>query len=380
MGQPERLQTQTFSAGVTERLRRKATPIIKVVGDFCNLKCRYCFYHQRDQLTPHVMSLDLLEKFIHEFLTLFSGKALFIWHGGEPLLAGKLFFQAVVDLERRYRNPTHDIGNTIQTNATLVDDEWAAFFREHQFHVGVSLDGSRTSHDAFRKNACGHGSHADVLRGIETLRAHGIEPGIIQTLTRETVPHIAGDFSFFADALGLKGWGINAFYGFGSGAEEYSVSNEELAAYLKRCVDLWLGQGDTKLRNRELENFLAGVLGKRARLCIFNGSCASYFCLEHDGRVYPCDRFSGNPDFFLGNLQSQNLGEILGGAPRAAYTAGVEEPHPDCVACEWRAACHNGCAHHRIGGISGKYYYCAARREVFSYLEEKVGALAAPAN
>jgi uncharacterized protein len=364
---------------IQERLRRKATPIIKVVGDYCNLKCGYCFYNQLDQLTPHVMSRELLEKFISEFLELFAHNVLFIWHGGEPLLAGKKFFQAVIEFQEKYRKPTHDIRNTIQTNATLIDDEWAAFFKKHSFSVGVSLDGGETSHDAFRKNVGGRGSHAEVLRGIATLRSHGVEPGIIQTLTHETVPHAIEDFSFFADTMRLKGWGINSFYAPASGAGQHGISNEELAGFLKQCIDLWLEQGDLQLRNREIENFLAGVLGKRPRLCIFNGSCATYICIEHDGRVYPCDRLSGRSDLFLGDLQAQSLESILHGEQRAAYTSGVEKLHPDCAACEWQAACHNGCTHHRVGGISGKYYYCEARKEVFSYLREKVEVLAASA-
>jgi uncharacterized protein len=364
----------------SKRLARKTTPIIKVVGDFCNLQCDYCFYHGKDQLTSCVMPFDLLEKFIHEFFELFDGDVRFIWHGGEPLLAGKLFFRAIIDFQSQYRKPTHIVRNTVQTNATLVDDEWATFFKESDFHVGVSLDGGAISHDMFRKNAEGRGSHADVLRGIKTLRKHGVEPGIIQTLTHETISRTAEDFSFFADTLGLKGWGINTFYAAASNAKEHDVSNEEFAGYLKQCVDLWLEQGDVRLRSREIENFMAGILGKRPRLCIFNGSCASYVCLEHDGRVYPCDRLSGRPEFFLGDLQSQSLEEILNGAARASYASAVETLHPDCAACEWQAACHNGCTHHRVGGISGKYNYCAARKEVFSYLREKVGALVASAN
>ena len=125
-------------------------PIIKVVGDFCNLRCQYCFYNTKDQLTRRMMKDELLEKFLAQYMGLFTGRLIFIWHGGEPLLAGLPFFKKIVDIQAKNLRDGQIIQNTIQTNATLIDNAWAEFFRAHDFRVGVSLDGDKESHDHFR--------------------------------------------------------------------------------------------------------------------------------------------------------------------------------------------------------------------------------------
>jgi len=350
-------------------------PIIKVVGDFCNLRCQYCFYNTKDQATPHVMSNELLEKFLSQYMELFSGHLIFIWHGGEPLLAGFHFFEKIIDLQAKYIRDGQTILNTIQTNATLVDDEWASFLKAHDFRVGVSLDGCKESHDRFRKNYGGKGSFDSVMNGIEVLRQHGVEPGIIQTLTHDNVGRAQEDFHFFANILSVKGWGVNTYLDvkrINEAMLTQTISNEELTQFLKTYIDLWLEQDDATLRIREIENFISGVFGKRAPNCTFNGSCTGFFCLEYDGRVYPCDRLSNRPELLLGNLSEQSLLDILNSPTRLKYAEDVNSLHPDCAVCEWQRACHNGCTMHRVGGIRGKYYFCETRKAIFAYLKEKI--------
>ena len=350
-------------------------PIIKIVGDFCNLRCRYCFYNTRDQLVRHVMSDELLEKFLVHYLGLFSGRLVFIWHGGEPLLAGLSFFQKIVDLQTKNLRDGQIIQNNIQTNATLIDDEWAEFFKKNCFRVGISLDGDRKSHNRFRKDYGGNGSFSRAMCGIETLRRHGIEPGVIQTLTHNNASRAKEDFSFFANILGIKSWGVNNYLdivGINNAMLGQTITNGELTQFFRTYIDLWLAQDDPNLRVREIENFISGVLGKKASNCTFNGSCADFFCLEYDGRVYPCDRFSNRPEFLLGDLSQQSLLEVLNGPMRLNYIKEVNSLYLDCAVCEWQNACHNGCAMHRIGGIQGKYYYCETRKKIFGYFIEKI--------
>lgn len=352
-------------------------PIIKVVGDFCNLRCRYCFYNPVDQSTRYVMSDELLEKFLGQYMGLFTGHLIFIWHGGEPLLAGLPFFQKVVDLQTKNLRDGQIIQNTIQTNATLVDAEWAEFFKAHGFRVGVSLDGDKENHDHFRLNHGGGGSFDRVMRGIEILRRHGIEPGIIQTLTHDNVSRAKEDFNFFANVLGTKSWGVNDYLdvaGVNKAMLDQTITNEELTQFLKTYIDLWLVQDNPNLRVREIENFISGVFSKRAPNCTFNGSCTGFFCLEYDGRVYPCDRLSNRPELLFGDLSQQSLLEILNGPTRLRYAEDVNSLHPECAVCEWQKACHNGCTMHRVDGIRGKYYYCETRKAIFAYLKEKVEA------
>jgi uncharacterized protein len=350
-------------------------PIVKIVGDFCNLRCPYCFYNTRDQATRHVMSYELLEKFLSEFLDIFTGNLRIIWHGGEPLLAGIKYFEKIIELEGRYCKEGQRIWNGVQTNGTLINDEWAAFFKEHNFNVGISLDGAPESHNRFRIFPNGKGSFDKVMQGIEALRRHGVRFGVLQVITRANLPRFKDDFEFFVNVLGIKNWGINEFLDISTlnkAMASQSISNEELTALFKTCIDLWLASGDEEIKIDEIDNFLCGVLGKRAISCTFNGTCTGYFCVEYDGKVYPCDRFSINPDFLFGDLTSQSLLEILTGPARLKYISEVNSLHPDCAGCEWRFACHNGCSAHRIGGPGGKYYYCETRKAIFEYLRDKV--------
>lgn len=322
------------------------------------------------------MNRELLERFIREYLSLFTGNVLFIWHGGEPLLAGLGFFEEIIRLQCANRRD-HTIRNVIQTNATLVDDTWAAFFGEQRFEVGVSIDGGIQSHDAFRVTRGGRGTHDAVLRGIETLRRHGVSPGFIQTLTARNVSNIQEDFRFFATFLHAKSWGVNAFLdmrGVHDSKSEQSVSNEQLTTLLREYVDLWLAKDDGDLRIREVEDFLAGVAGKRAANCTFNGFCTAYFCLEYNGKIYPCDRLTHCENLLWGDMSERQLIDILNGERRLSYATQVNRLHPDCETCEWHPACHNGCTHHRNGGIDGKYHYCETRKALFGYLREKLVA------
>lgn len=353
--------------------------IIKVVGDFCNLKCTYCFHNPYDQATRHVMSRQLLKKFVKEYLALFPGRVTFIWHGGEPLLAGIEFFRAAVALQRQYATSTHSILNRIQTNGTLITPEWAGFFRDHAFGVGVSIDGDRASHNAFRTNSGGAGSFDRVREGIEILRRFGLDPGLIQTVSKPILKHQEEDFSFFVKTLGAERWGINHYLDLGEvnqGMLEHTVTPEELTDYLKRTLKLWLDTGDRRIKIREIDQFLSGALGRAAPNCTFNGTCTHYFCLEYDGRVYPCDRLSHRSELMFGNLSERSLSDVLNTSVRHQYVRDVEHLHPDCAKCEWRNACHNGCTHHRMGGPRGKYYYCETRKAVFSHVRGLVTSIA----
>lgn len=354
-------------------MEKQMTAIIKVVGDFCNLRCKYCFYHGKNQSIKSIMSFDLLEKFITEYITLFSNN-LFIWHGGEPLLAGIDFFKKVIDIQKKFYGNNKKVKNMIQTNATLITDDWAKFFKANKFGVGVSLDGNEKSHNRFRVTTNEKGTFDKVIKGMEILRKNGIRPGVIQTLTRANMSDTEDNFRFFTETLELKGWGTNFFCQFTPQAEinDQEITNPEMIKFLKKTVDLWLKKDDSNLRIREIENFIFGVFKKRAPNCTFNGSCKTHFCLEHDGKVYPCDRLTGNQDFLFGDLSKESLSEILGGEKRLNYAHEIKCLPPDCIGCEWKYACNNGCTSQRVGGVKGKNYYCETRKTIFAYLKEKV--------
>jgi len=355
--------------------QRVIVPIIKVVGDFCNLRCSYCFYHGQDQSSLHVMDDKLLGNFLNQYMTLFTGKLTFIWHGGEPLLAGLPFFEKIVLLQNQFHREHQKIRNLIQTNGTLINKDWALFFKAHNFRVGISLDGNRKSHNRFRMNETGAGSFDQVIRGIGILREYGLEPGFIQTVTSDNIDNVEEDFNFFANDLKIKKWGINVYCnsdGDNKAMLNQDVSNTEFTWYLKEYIKLWLDKDSEKLLIREIDNFFTGALKKKPSSCSFNGSCVYHFCLDYDGKIYPCDRSSNHPDLLLGDLSKQTLLEVLTGSKRVEYINNVTQLPSNCLDCKWKAVCNNGCSMLRVGGITGKDYYCETRKAIFEYVEKLI--------
>lgn len=349
------------------------SPIIKITGNFCNLKCDYCFYNSINQDSKTVMDVGLLEKFLKEYFELFRGNLRFTWHGGEPLLAGIDFFEKIVEFQKRYSHRQDAILNTLQTNGTLINEAWATFLKKNNFYVGVSLDGIEKCHDFFRKDRCGRGSFERVIGGIRILRAHKVPVSVLSTITKCNAQHVEENLNFFADVLGIKNIGSSIFCpDENEKMSPFGVQPRELTDYLKRAIDLWWDRNDPDFRIREIENYLAGIVGKEASLCLFNGWCSSFFCVEFDGEVYPCDRLSDNKNFLFGDLRVQHLRDILNSHRRISHAERANFLHNDCIACKWRRCCHNGCI--ALRDESGKFRFCETRRAIFDYLSQKIGS------
>lgn len=352
----------------------KMTPIIKPVGDYCNQKCTYCFYYKLDQDSVHILETDLLEKFIAEYLALFDGKLSFIWHGGEPLLAGLDFFHDIVRLQRRYLKNSQEISNHIQTNATLITDDWAKFFKRHKFRVGISLDGNEQSHNLCRLSKNGRGTFSRVRRGLSVLEQYEIKYGVVQVMTKQHIPDIEDNFMYFANELRLTQWSINVFMDLEDQElhKRSGLTNQDYADVLNNYFKLWITKNNRKLKIREVENFICGALKKRSGHCAYSGTCTSYFCLNYDGKIFPCDSLTDRPELCFGDLSRDTLFDIMNSSIRKKYVERVNKVHSDCCGCEWFTACHNGCTSQRLGGVDGKYYYCDTRKKMFKYAEALV--------
>jgi uncharacterized protein len=300
-----------------------------------------------------------------------SGNLLFIWHGGEPLLAGLDFFNEVIRLQKLVIPGNRKIRNSIQTNGTLITKEWAVFFKENNFRVGVSLDGDEKSHDRFRVTHAGQGTFDKTLRGIKILREYGIRVSVIQTLTEASACRTEENFEFFTQNAGLNSFSINPFFDSLDSNQHMlnqGLSNDRLTQVMKKYIDMWMGRNDSMLRIREVDNYLAGLHNRRAGTCSFSGSCHMFYTVDYDGSVYPCDRLSGDSKFCFGNLSDNTLQEMLQEKKWQDFRRETRELPTDCISCEWKNSCNNGCTAHRIGSVSGKYFFCESRKEVFAYL------------
>jgi len=306
---------------------------------------------------------------LQQYFQLFNGPACFIWHGGEPLLAGIPFYEFALDLQKNHCSKHQRVENLIQTNATLITDQWAEFFRRSGFHVGVSIDGDAIAHDAFRIDKGGAGSFAKVWSGIEALRRHNVPFGVVMVLTADNAERMRSIFRFLTEKVKAKNISINAFideYQY-SRASSDTLKREQFAAAIRDCMDEWPQDDAEGLRLREVDSIVAGAMGKRSRACSFNGGCRNYFCVNHDGAIYPCDNFTNQPEMKLGNLTSESLSIILDGPIRSEVLSRFESIHTDCNRCQWYLVCHNGCPAQRVDGVEGKFFLCEDRRKLFSY-------------
>lgn len=358
---------------ITKREWPLRAVIIKITGNNCNLRCGYCFYHDKNQQEFSLIDEEILEKLIKEYICYSPKKVYFIWHGGEPLMAGHSFFNKIIEIENKYRGKQQIIKNAIQTNGTLLNERWAIFFKIHHFKVGVSLDGSEKTHDLFRRDMHGNGTFRKVIQGIKILRKNGIEPGIISVLTKPGLSHLAEDFEFLVRKFHVRSWGINVYHDdeksfFPKTCE--AIDNEDFMKCFEALTDLWLAYNNSKLRIREIDGFGAAIFNKAANLCSFNGSCSDFICVDADGSVYPCDRFTDDNDFVLGNLNNQSLQSILESEKFIRFRKLAKELPLMCQQCRWQNSCNNGCTAMR--DKNNHYYYCLSRQKLFEHLEKKI--------
>jgi len=343
------------------------TPIIKVVGTACNLRCDYCFFLEHSQ--KKVISLELLESFFEHYFQMFSGQINFVWHGGEPLLAGIDFYQTVIGLQCRFKKDGDKIRNSIQTNATLITDDWCKFFKQHQFAVGVSLDGTEISHNRHRKFIDGHGSFQATMAGIQKLQDHQINFGIIATLTKSGLANLENDLKFFVKEVKLNRLAFNLFADDSTGNQQLAdenISSVEAEVFYQTILRFWLKENNRKLSIREIDNCLAGIVGKWPRNCSFNGSCADYFSLNNGGEIYPCERLSFNGSGLFGDLRSQTLTEILTSKQFEQHCQRIAQRSVACKNCSHSQFCNNGCT--ALRNKDDRFRYCSARQEAYQKL------------
>lgn len=359
------------------------TPIIKVVGENCNIKCTYCYYNDKNQHynSEQVMSYSVLELFISEYLELFSGDVDFVWHGGEPLLAGIDFYYKVLEIQQQYKKEHHNICNAIQTNGILINEQWAEFFKINDFRISISLDGIDECHNYFRKDNSGNGTFKKVVDSIALLRRFYIEPNILQVVTKSLIAYITDNFNFFVKDLNLKKFGICVFKdieGTNLVMKDESLSNQDYFNLYKTIFDLWIDRDDPELVIRELDNFIFGIMGKQTTTCVASGTCTAFITVSWDGTIIPsCDNLVP-VSFPIGeNIKNVHLIEILNSQKRLDFAAKINDFPLKCKECEWFFACFNGCTYHRTDSVNGKNTYCEGQKKVFSYIRDKLNSIEA---
>lgn len=387
-----------------------ASLMIKPVGAACNLDCAYCYYLdvQDDVYGGHVqrMTEATLETTLRDYLAAAPDHVTICWQGGEPTLAGLAFFEKAIQFQKQYQRPGQSVANSLQTNGTLLDDEWCRFFKREAFLIGISIDGGPPLHDGYRKDTAGHKTHAQVMRGLKMLRKHGVEHNILCVLHRENVKHPRHLFEYLVGLgetwlqfIPAIEWEADEATGEPRLAE-YSPRPDDYGRFLCETFDLWFEKYRHKVSVRDIDTALQRIVTGDAPLCIYNSSCHKQLTIESGGDVFGCDHFVENR-WRIGHVTAdKSCGTdtlvgltVEGDTPTPHNTPGASRDEasvwprrvdydqlgrfaerklhlPDtCLNCEWFTLCHGGCPKDRPhrGDVPAASILCEGYKMFFSH-------------
>ena len=373
----------------------------KPIGATCNLNCTYCYYLEKQALYAGTqlprMSDALLEQFIRQYIEQQDAPVVqFVWQGGEPTLLGIDFFKKVLALQKKYLAGTQkQVENALQTNGTLLNDEWGAFLAENKFLVGISIDGPEACHDANRRSRNGDKTWHKVMAGIELLKRYGVdfntltvvgEHNVHQPLeVYEFLREIGSQFIQFIPLVERPAGTADAPMRFAQSPDlatgtlgdplvmPWSVKPEDYGKFLCKIYDTWVKRDVGQTFVQIFDVALCAWCGLPPGLCVFNETCGQAMALEHNGDVYACDHFV-YPKYKLGNLlNGDSLGALAGTPTMKQFGELKKTALPRvCRKCNVRFVCHGECPKHRfmtsIDGEPGLNYLCAAYKTFFNHI------------
>jgi uncharacterized protein len=362
--------------------------LTKPTGAICNLDCSYCFFLDKEELYPNSnfrMSDEILETYIRQLIESHKTPEVTVaWQGGEPTLMGLDFFKKAIAYQEKYRRPGMTFENTLQTNGTLLNDEWCEFFKANNYLIGLSLDGPRELHDANRVDKVGRPTFDRVMKGLRLLQKHGVEYNILTTVNRVNSQYPLEVYRFLRDEVKTS-WiqfipvveRINedgkTLYQKGTQVSENSVLPEQFGTFLTTIFDEWVRRDVGKIFVQTFEAAVRSWLGLPTGMCFFSSTCGSGVALEHNGDLYSCDHFV-EPDYLLGNIQETSMAELVGSSRQFQFGQDKLTTLPRyCQQCEVRFACHGECPKHRFtdtpDGEPGLNYLCAGYKTFFTHID-----------
>ena len=356
--------------------------MLKPAGAHCNLACKYCYYLEKNKLYPtaqrHLMSDEMLEQFTREYIEAQTmNQVLFTWHGGEPLLRSIDFYRKALSLQQKYAGGRR-IDNVIQTNGTLLTDEWCEFFAQNHWLVGISIDGPQPDHDHYRLTAAGKPSWKKVMQGIKLLKKHGVEWNAMAVVNAYNANHPLEFYRFFKengcqflqftpiverltrheDSRTLASLADKDEVSL----SEASVTPEQWGYFLSAIFDEWVRKDVGKIFVEIFDCTLANWMGVSPGICAYSKECGHAGVMEHNGDVYSCDHFVF-PEYKLGNIRDHSLIDMLYGEQQQEFSRLKHSSLPrQCKECDMEFACHGECPKNRFMkdkyGDSGLNYLC----------------------
>ena len=350
--------------------------LLKPASALCNCRCAYCFYH-RLQAGTGIMTHQTVEILLKKVFDEVSGGVTFGFQGGEPTLAGLPFFQFFVETAQRYNRRRIPVSYALQTNGLLIDDDWTAFFKSHDFLVGVSVDGDKTAHDTLRRDTAGRGTFSRAMAAADRLRQAGVSYNLLCVVNGYNARSAQKMYAFFKKQ-GARHVQFIPLIDDGPDTP-YRLTSERYGRFLKDLFDRWFNdlEGGDALHIRYFDNLADMLAGYPPESCSQTGICRPYITLEADGRVFPCD-FYVTDDWQLGHIHTHSLSQLLEGERARAFTASslsVDEP---CRDCAYFPLCRGGCRRDRDTGEGGplaRNRFCGAYRDFFAYALPRLSAV-----
>lgn len=364
----------------------------KPVGAICNLACKYCYYLEKTNLykentSKFVMSDSLLEKFIEEYINSQTmPQVLFTWHGGETLMRPLSFYQKVVELQKKYANG-RTIDNCIQTNGTLLNDEWCEFFHDNHWLVGISIDGPQEFHDEYRKNKQGKPSFMKVMQGIHLLNKHQVEWNAMAVVNDYNADYPLEFYHFFKE-LGCHYIQftpiVERIHPHADGRHlahvlqkdeklaDFSVSPEQWGNFLCTIFDEWVKNDVGEYFIQIFDSTLVNWMGAQPGVCTMAPTCGHAGVMEFNGDVYSCDHFVF-PEFELGNIYEKSLIEMMYSEKQIQFGQQKRDSLPNkCKECNYLFACNGECPKNRFltteDGEPGLNYLCKGYYQFFDHV------------
>jgi len=375
--------------------------LAKPSGATCNLACSYCFFLDKELLYPNSkfrMTEDVLEDYIRQLIeTHRTSEVTVAWQGGEPTLMGVDFYRKAIEFQKKYARPGMTFENTMQTNGTLLDDEWCEFLKENNFLIGLSLDGPRHLHDTHRVDKGGAPTFDKVMHGLRLLQKHEVEYNILTTVNRLNADHPLEIYRFLRDEVGtswiqfipvierLSPGGLNLIQT-GDRVSARSVRPEQFGRFLIQIFDEWVYNDVGRVFVQTFEAALRNWMRKMhmpintSGMCVFEETCGYGLALEHNGDLYACDHFV-EPEFLLGNIKHGHMIELVGSNDQFQFGQAKRDSLPNyCLECPVLFACHGECPKNRFTktptGELGLNYLCVGYKAFFQHVDEPMKIMA----
>ena len=352
--------------------------MIKPVSGACNMQCRYCFYcdemaHRETAVLPP-MTLQTLENVVRRTLIYADDAVTFAFQGGEPTLAGLAFYQALTGLVKRYNARHLPVQYALQTNGYELSNEMIAFFAEHHFLLGVSLDGIALTHDSLRPDHQNRPTYERVVQTVQRLRKAGAEYNVLCVVNAQVATHAREVYEALAQHTFIQF--IPCLDGLDGRPQEHALDEESYLSFLKTTFDLY--ERDFRSRHpvsiRQFDNWLQMLLGMPPESCSMKGVCSLQYIVESDGSVYPCD-FYVLDEWKLGNLNEQPLRRIAKSENGRRFIAPSLTVPESCRTCRWHALCRNGCRRER-DPETGLNRWCGVMQGFWMYAGERMEKMA----